>query len=87
MFDVQNLQSRYCNRGIVFCQICRLPAVCREVARNVSGAVAALDWTLDELPRLPYPVTEFPIKVVAVIASVNKYIRNSIEKKKPKITC
>lgn len=51
---------------------CRLPAVRREVARNVSGAVAALDWTLDELPRLPYPVTQFPIKVVAVIASVNK---------------
>lgn len=51
----------------------RLPAVSREVARNVAGAVAALHRTLDELPRLPYPVTQFPIKVVAVIASVNKY--------------
>lgn len=59
----------------------RLPAVCREVARNVAGAVAALHRALDELPRLPYPVTQFPIKVVAVIASVNKYIRNSIEQK------
>lgn len=47
-------------------RISRLPAVRGEVARNVPGPVAALYGTLDELPRLPYPVIQIPTIVIPV---------------------
>lgn len=62
----------YCSPRILLrAQEPSLPAMGGEVARYMSGAVAALYGTLDQLSRLPRPVTHFPIKLVAVKAIIN----------------
>lgn len=60
----------------------RLPAVSGEIPRNVTGAIAALHGTLDELSRIPYPVTRLSVYVVTLITIVN--VENNKTKHKNK---